>query len=792
MTTMTFCYARCIGNQANCYYPYQAQVTDDASLRHAVCHDYVTAEYRDNYRSNDHFLRSDTLALDIDNDHTENEADWMTPEKLCDIFGGVTLAFHFSRNHLRRKDKYSPRPRFHVFLAIDPCEDAETYVSMKKRLSRLYSFFDPKALDAARFFYGTSDPQVKFVQGTRTLNAWLAEQDAEMERQAAAASEAQAVIPESGSGPVIPEGSRNATLSHFAAIVLTRYGATEQARTLFREKAALCQPPLPDRELNTIWRSAEKFYCNVVSRRPDYIPPEQFAARERERQGSTLLYCPSDESDVAEARMLAEVFGERLRYSLSTNFLIFDGRRWLENRTWAHTLMHDFSDMQLQEAEAAAKKAWNKLAESGGSDLIAQYGKNKAGDHMSDDQQRLLNDWVRAEQYKMLAMRYRQSKNIVSVLTEVQPMVYIEPDQLDRDGFLLNTPAGVYDLRKGLNGLMPHDPKYYMTHLTAVSPGREGEDLWRKALDLYFQHDQELIDYVQLVAGVILIGQVQREELLIAYGCGRNGKSSFWNTLAAVMGSYAGSLSADVLTAGCKRNVKPELAELKGKRLIIAAELEEGMRVNGSIVKQLCSTDRIVGEKKYRDPFAFIPSHSVVLYTNHLPKVGSLDDGIWRRLVVIPFNAKIEGKGEKKNFARELREKAGGAVLAWMIEGAERIIRADFQLDYPACVKQAMQTYRESNHWLNLYLEERCLVEPTLHEQSGKLFDDYQLYCKRSGDYCRSKGDFYAALEAAGFTRRKTRACKIIDGLLLKPWPDEDYEYPDRQISLHQNPAPAV
>ena len=123
------------------------------------------------------------------------------------------------------------------------------------------------------------------------------------------------------------------------------------------------------------------------------------------------------------------------------------------------------------------------------------------------------------------------------------------------------------------------------------------------------------------------IGKVYVEALVIAYGDGRNGKSTYWNSLARVLGSYCGGISADALTAGCKRNVRPEMAELKGKRMIIAAEMEEGVRLSTSILKQLCSTDEVSGEKKYKDPFKFVPTHTLVLYTNHLPRVGANDEG---------------------------------------------------------------------------------------------------------------------------------------------------------------------
>lgn len=94
-------------------------------------------------------------------------------------------------------------------------------------------------------------------------------------------------------------------------------------------------------------------------------------------------------------------------------------------------------------------------------------------------------------------------------------------------------------------------------------------------------------------------------------------KSTFWNTIARVLGNYSGKLSAEALTMNCKRNVKPEMAELKGKRLIIASELEEGTRLNTGMVKQLCSVDPIEAEKKFKDPFHFDPSHTpAVLLTD--------------------------------------------------------------------------------------------------------------------------------------------------------------------------------
>ena len=114
-------------------------------------------------------------------------------------------------------------------------------------------------------------------------------------------------------------------------------------------------------------------------------------------------------------------------------------------------------------------------------------------------------------------------------------------------------------------------------------------------------------------------------------------------------------------------------------------------KIDTSIVKQLCSTDEVSAEKKYKDPFKYVPTHTLVLYTNHLPKVGANDDGIWRRLIVIPFNVKITGSSDRKNYADYLFENASGAVLSWIIDGAAKVIKNKYKLKTPRVVEDAIK-----------------------------------------------------------------------------------------------------
>ena len=382
-------------------------------------------------------------------------------------------------------------------------------------------------------------------------------------------------------------------------------------------------------------------------------------------------------------------------------------------------------------------------------------------------QMNLFLNYQKALAYYKFVINRRNMKYVISTLDAVRSMVELSPNDFDVQENLLNCPDHTYDLSRGMEGVRDHDATDLITKCTRFEPGEQGSELWNQALHTFFRNDEDLISYVQQTVGLCAIGAVYQEALIIAYGDGSNGKSTFWNTIAGALGNYAGAISADALTVGCKRNVRPELAEVRGKRLLIASELEEGTRLSTSIVKQLCSTDEISAEKKYRDPFKFRPTHTLVLYTNHLPKVGAMDTGIWRRLIVIPFDAKISGRSDIKNYSKYLLEHAGPAIVRWVIEGAQKVIAADYHLQLPLCVHAAIEQYRSENDWMAHFLEACCVVEDGRQEKSGELYTAYRAYCSRSGEYTRSTTEFYGMLDQRGFRRTKTRAGVIVRGLEL-------------------------
>lgn len=240
------------GNPGNCSYPHKQVILNEDSLKAAINHDYVCAEYKNSYRNGENFIGSDCLPVDCDNDHSENPEDWITPEDVMQAFPGVTFAVHYSRFHNKVKNGKPARPKFHILFPIEYVTDATLYADMKKLVNSIFPYFDTQALDAARFFFGTVAAEVALYPGRMNLTEYLDEDifDEDM-------SEGKY------DGSSIPEGSRNATMSRFAGKVIKKYGDSDKTYQTFMDEATKCNPPLDSAELATIWRSAQRFYTRV-------------------------------------------------------------------------------------------------------------------------------------------------------------------------------------------------------------------------------------------------------------------------------------------------------------------------------------------------------------------------------------------------------------------------------------------------------------------------------------------------------------------------------------------------
>lgn len=269
---LTVYYSDQRGNPKNCSYPYSGSASTPEELKALLSNDHTFIRFRNHYRCKDNFEEAATIAFDNDNDHSDAPKDWVPIESIPRLFPGVPCIVVTSRHHMRPKGTKSPRPRYHVILLTDRITDADAYTALMKQVQEMFPFFDKNALDAGRFFFGNPDAEVFIFPGTMTLNQFMAQKKAEQ------FAEADAERYLAGLERTIPEGSRNSTLSHAAGKLLKRWGDTQKAYEAYMEEVARCSPPLPEQEIQSVWKSALRFFHEKVKTQPGYIDAETYNA----------------------------------------------------------------------------------------------------------------------------------------------------------------------------------------------------------------------------------------------------------------------------------------------------------------------------------------------------------------------------------------------------------------------------------------------------------------------------------------------------------------------------------
>lgn len=256
-------------------------------------------------------------------------------------------------------------------------------------------------------------------------------------------------------------------------------------------------------------------------------------------------------------------------------------------------------------------------------------------------------------------------------------------DLWDAELWLLNTPGGVVDLRSG--SLLPHDPRRYMTKITAVAPGGD-RPRWRKFLDEITGGNAELQSFLQRIAGYVLTGSIREHALFFFYGTGGNGKSVFLNTLTAILADYAAVAPMETFIVTQSERHPTDLAGLQGARLVTAQETERGRRWAESKIKALTGGDPIRARFMRQDFFTYLPSFKLVIAGNHRPSLSGVDAAIRRRFHLVPFTVTIANPD--KDLIDKLRAE-WPAILVWMIEGCLAWQREG--LNPPAAVRDATE-----------------------------------------------------------------------------------------------------
>ena len=468
--------------------------------------------------------------------------------------------------------------------------------------------------------------------------------------------------------------------------------------------------------------------------------------------------CPADLSDSGNAALFSRVVKGSLLWCDALGWLVWDGQRWDPDEHAATALAIDFAGEMLEDA-------------------LDRY----KGELHTDPDTGKVSVPEMEKRYLAHAQKTRSAVGIQRFMGLSKAWLHIKADKLDAAWYLLNTEAGLVDLRTG--EISQHDPTALCTKIAPFSPSEDGAEMWSDFLDLITNDDPDLRQHLKLKAGSYAFGKIHLEGIDLAVGGGRNGKSTLYNSLCRVFGDYAGGIDSTVLTTD-RQNRGAALATLRGKRLITCGELEEGQRLSVQTLKRIASTDPLTIEEKYRQPETIQPSHHVVLFSNFLPRVGSTDNGTWRRISVLPFNATMPaGDADIPNYASELVDEAGGAILSWIIEGAREFAAAGYHIYPPQSVREATDSYKQREDWLENFIAERCIVEPTARVKSAELYGEYKSFALASGDYCRRGNDFAKGMEQAGFRKVTVNGKPQWIGIRIDY--AASYEEPSRQANYY-------
>ena len=334
--------------------------------------------------------------------------------------------------------------------------------------------------------------------------------------------------------------------------------------------------------------------------------------------------------------------------------------------------------------------------------------------------------------------------------------VPIVPDELDVDDWTMNVQNGTLDLRTGL--LRPHRREDLLTKIAPVAYVPEAKcPIFERFLLESMGGDEELVAYLQRAAGYSLTGDISEHAMFILYGVGRNGKSTFLESVSSAIGDYGTTTEFSTWFERKSENVRHDLADLKGARYVTAIESQQGKKLDEAIIKSITGGDTVKARHLYANYFTFRPQLKLWLATNHKPVISGTDKGIWARIRLVPFEVTIpEAKRDKSLRVKLLAELPG--ILAWLVRGClewQRIGLAE-----PASIREATADYQEEMDTLADFFRECCGFHPGFRCLASDLYAAYRNFCKEDGqrdeDIMKSRS-FGMRLTDRGLKRERAR-----------------------------------
>lgn len=447
--------------------------------------------------------------------------------------------------------------------------------------------------------------------------------------------------------------------------------------------------------------------------------------------------------DTGNAWRFRDMHHNDVKYSyINKNWLFWDQKVWRE----------DLTGEIKRKADETIERMWKELSK------LPDSIEKPDGSREPNPEKQARIKWCQ---------KTRFSKTKTSMITEAQHLegMQIQPSEMDFRKDILNVQNGIIDLRTG--ELMKHDRAFYCTKIANAEYHKDAKaPLWESFLRSITGDDQELITFLKRSVGYSLTGSTKEQCAFFCYGTGANGKSTFLDIISELLGDYAMNCQPEtiMMKSTMSQAAASDIARLKGARMVTTVEPAEGAKLNEGLVKQLTGGDAVTARFLYGKEFEYRPEFKIWMATNHKPVIRGTDEGIWRRIRLIPFTVTIPPDKQDKNLLYKLKKEMNG-ILAWAVEGCMEWQREG--LNMPKVVMEAVQEYRSEMDILKTFLDECTEQHPFETVKSSELYQCYVNWAETNNEYIMKHTKFGREM-GKRYENKKTRDGKVYCGLKIK------------------------
>ncbi|MCW2276363.1 DNA primase [Rhodoblastus acidophilus] len=374
--------------------------------------------------------------------------------------------------------------------------------------------------------------------------------------------------------------------------------------------------------------------------------------------------------------------------------------------------------------------------------------------------------------------RASESNNRISAIGKLAAAKFaVGPEELDRDHYAINVLNGTLRVSKDFEGyvrLDPHAPKDRITKLARVNYNPDAEaPNYRAFLDQVQPPEADgsrpAQRFLAQWAGLGLTGDTSEQRLTFHYGKGRNGKGVWTKCLLHIGGDYADTIPIEsFLDSGRARaggQATPDLAKLPGVRLLTTSEPKKGATLDEGLVKLFTGEDRIDARHLNKEFFSFRPQAKLTMQGNYRPKISGTDEGIWQRMILVPWPITIAPAKQDRGLDKKLYQEASG-IFNWCLDGLRDWL--DHGLLLPETVKSATADYRADSDPLGRFLE--VCTKPDLGKRVQAV-EMHRLFCawaKANGEAEWTMKGLGMALTERGIPKKKASEIWWLDLSLTK------------------------